>query len=255
VPPASVVAITAIVLFAAGLLVPASDLASNDRANATSATGAPAPVVKTDPYITARKHGTPVALLRRPTALRAAPNARGARLASLRRRTEWHSPRVFPVVGRRGGWVRVIATELRNGKRGWIRLADTKLLANPWSIGVDLSARRVTVRRHGRVVRSFPVAIGRPGNETPTGSFAVTDKLHLTGGNSAAYGCCALALSGHQPKIAQGWTGGDRLAIHATRLIGTIGTAASLGCLRARDEDARYVLKHAWLGTVVRIRR
>src|SRR3954468_19515956 len=105
-------------------------------------------------------------------------------------------------------------------------------------------------------MRRFPVAVGQAATPTPLGRFSVTDKLKLTGAGpgSSAYGCCALALSGHQPHIVQGWTGGDRLAIHATHLLGTIGTAASFGCLRARDEDARYVVKHAWLGTVVEIR-
>jgi lipoprotein-anchoring transpeptidase ErfK/SrfK len=81
----------------------------------------------------------------------------------------------------------------------------------------------------------------------------VTDKLELMGG-TAAYGCCALALSGHQPHIAQGWRGGDRLAIHGTSEPGTIGKAASLGCLRARNRDAYWVVKHVFLGTVVEIR-
>ena len=51
-------------------------------------------------------------------------------------------------------------------------------------------ARRLTLRREGRAVRSFPVAVGRPGTETPTGRFAVTDKLHPDDPGSP-YGCCA----------------------------------------------------------------
>jgi lipoprotein-anchoring transpeptidase ErfK/SrfK len=104
------------------------------------------------------------------------------------------------------------------------------------------------------VVRRFNVSVGKPSTPTPLGRFAVTDKLELTGG-SQAYGCCALALSGHQPHIAQGWRGGDRLAIHGTRQARTIGTAASFGCLRALDRNARWVVKNVFLGTVVEIRR
>ena len=54
-----------------------------------------------------------------------------------------------------------------------------------------------------------------PGDGDPTGRFAVTDKLHPDDPGSP-YGCCALALSGHQTKLIDGWPGGDRLAIHAT---------------------------------------
>jgi lipoprotein-anchoring transpeptidase ErfK/SrfK len=128
-----------------------------------------------------------------------------------------------------------------------------KLLANPWRLRVDLSARTVTVLRHGRVARRFPVAVGKPSTPTPTGRFAVTDKLEISGG-SPAYGCCALALSGRQPRIEPGWQGGNRLAIHGTRLPQTIGHPASFGCLRALRRDARWVIDHVYLGSVVTIR-
>ena len=59
------------------------------------------------------------------------------------------------------------------------------------------------------------VAIGRPGSETPTGRFAVTDKLAGTN-YGPYYGCCVLALNGHQPNTPPGWQGGNRLAIHGT---------------------------------------
>jgi lipoprotein-anchoring transpeptidase ErfK/SrfK len=245
--------IVAIALFVAALTVPASDLASSDPGTAT-ATGATAPPAHADAYTAVQRRGAPVAVILRRTVLRAAPRPDGRRLATVGRRTEWRSPRVLAVVGRRGQWLRVIATELRNGHRAWIPMSNANLEANPWAIAVDLSARRATVRKRGRVVRRFTVAVGRGDTPTPTGRFSVTDKLHLTGSASSAYGCCALALSGHQPKISQGWRGGDRLAIHGTQLTSTIGSAASLGCLRARDEDARYVVKRAWLGTIVEIR-
>jgi lipoprotein-anchoring transpeptidase ErfK/SrfK len=109
------------------------------------------------------------------------------------------------------------------------------------------------VYRHDRLVRRFRVAVGALATPTPTGRFAVTDNLAMDAG-SAAYGCCAVALSGHQPRIASGWSGGDRLAIHGTQLVNTIGTTASHGCLRARDADARFLIHHLWLGTVVTIR-
>jgi len=103
-------------------------------------------------------------------------------------------------------------------------------------------------------VRRFPVAVGSPSTPTPTGRFAVTDKL-LTGDASSPYGCCILALSGRQPRTPQGWGGGDRLAIHATPLEETIGTAASLGCLRAAGRVMRRLVATVPLGTVVTIRR
>jgi lipoprotein-anchoring transpeptidase ErfK/SrfK len=83
--------------------------------------------------------------------------------------------------------------------------------------------------------------------------FAVTDRL-TTGNPSGPYGCCVLALTGHQPNLPQGWGGGDLLAIHATPAEQTIGQAASLGCLRATNAVMRLLLRAVPLGTRLRIR-
>ena len=93
----------------------------------------------------------------------------------------------------------------------------------------------------------------RPGSETPTGRFAVTDKL--SGPRFGPYyGCCILALNGKQPNLPAGWQGGNRLAIHGTNSPGTIGAAASAGCLRAGDADLRLLMRRVPLGTPVFIR-
>jgi lipoprotein-anchoring transpeptidase ErfK/SrfK len=193
-----------------------------------------------------------VAVLTRRTVLRATPGGRA--IAKLRRRTEFGTPTVLAALQERGNWLRVLATELPNGRSGWIPASAAGVVASPWSIRVDLSRRTLTARRRGKVVRRFSVAIGKPSTPTPTGRFAVTDKLDFIGG-SQAYGCCAVALTGRQPHIEPGWSGGTRLAIHGTRMPGTIGQAASFGCLRARDADVRWLTRRVYLGSIVTIRR
>jgi hypothetical protein len=194
-------------------------------------------------YLTAR--------LRSPTVLRASPGGRA--LHRLGVRTEFGSRRILSVTARRAGWLTVIAPERKNGRVGWIPERRVRLASTNFSVHVDRSARRLTLRHAGRRVRSFPVAVGRPGTETPTGRFAVTDKLHPDDPGSP-YGCCALALSGHQTKLIDGWPGGDRLAIHATPNVETVGKAASLGCMRARTEDIRRLMRTVPAGTPVFIR-
>jgi hypothetical protein len=184
----------------------------------------------------------------RATALRAAPA--GRRVGVLRRRTEFGSPKVVSVLRRRGAWLRVVVPERPNSRPGWIRARATRPGAVDVSIHVDRSARRLTVRRRGRVLRRMPVAVGRPGTETPTGRFAVTDKLR-TRRSDSPYGCCAIALSGHQTRLLPGWPGGDRLAIHATPQPETIGKAASLGCLRGSTRDLQALLRIVPLGAPV----
>jgi lipoprotein-anchoring transpeptidase ErfK/SrfK len=188
----------------------------------------------------------------RPVRLRAAPGGRV--VGGILPRTEFRSATILPVVAQRDGWVGVISRELPNGRIGWIA-ANAGLVAyrTQWSVVASLSKREVVVRDAGHVMQRFPVAIGGPSTPTPTGRFAVTDKL-LTEDPSSPYGCCILALSAHQPNTPQGWGGGNRVAIHATDLPETIGSAASLGCLRAPAEEARRLVRTVPLGTVVTIR-
>jgi lipoprotein-anchoring transpeptidase ErfK/SrfK len=235
---------------AAASLTATDALDTKDAESATTPTGneTPGPTA----YQRARASGQPIAVLTRRTVLRSSPAGRP--LAKLRVRTEWGTPTVLAAVAERGNWLRVMATELPNGRTGWIPASATRVLASPWRIRADLSQRSVTVYRGGTAVRRFRVAIGKPGTPTPTGRFAITDKLSFIGG-SAAYGWGAVALTGHQTHIEPGWRGGDRLAIHGTRQTGSIGLAASFGCLRARDADVRWLVHRTYLGSIVEIRR
>ena len=117
-----------------------------------------------------------------------------------------------------------------------------------------LSRPRVELRRGEKVTERIAVAIGRSGSSTPTGRFTVTDKLN---GRSLSpyYGCCVLALSGTQPNLPPGWSGGNRLAIHGTDGPDSIGDASPAGCLRAADSDLRRLMRRVPLGTPVEVRR
>jgi hypothetical protein len=169
--------------------------------------------------------------------------------------TEFGSPRSLGVVRRKGRWLGVTLPELGNGRLGWVdrTAGGVRTVPTRVSVVVDLSARRLVVRRGRRVEDVVRVSIGRPGASTPTGRFAVTDKL-AGSRYSASYGCCILALSGHQPHLPAGWTGGDRLAIHGTGGGEPIGSASSAGCLHAADSDLRRLMHDVPLGAPVTIR-
>jgi lipoprotein-anchoring transpeptidase ErfK/SrfK len=170
--------------------------------------------------------------------------------------TEFGSAQRLGVVRRRGPWLGVTTASLPNGRLGWVhrRNASISLERTRWSIRADVSRRTVVLKRDGRAVRTLSVAVGRPGSPTPTGRFAVTDKL--SGGRFGPYyGCCILALSATQPNTPPGWTGGNRMAIHGTSDPSSIGAAASAGCLRAADADLRFLLDRVPAGTPVTIRR
>jgi hypothetical protein len=191
------------------------------------------------------------ASLTRPTVIYREPG--GARRMKLAARTEWKSPRVLGVVTQRGAWLGVQAPELRNGELGWIPREAARVDCVRWSLHADLSKRLLFVRRDGVTVRRLRVAVGRPGNDTPRGRFSVTDKLRVRD-PASVYGCCVLALSGHQTNLPASWPGGDRLAVHATKDTGSIGKAVSLGCLRADASQARWLINTIPLGAPIFIR-
>jgi lipoprotein-anchoring transpeptidase ErfK/SrfK len=89
-----------------------------------------------------------------------------------------------------------------------------------------------------------------PSAPTPAGTFAVTDRL-VTHDPTGPYGCCILALSAVAPHAIQGWTGGNRIAIHSTPETSSIGYAVSHGCMRLTLPEGRWLLAHIPLGTPV----
>jgi lipoprotein-anchoring transpeptidase ErfK/SrfK len=192
------------------------------------------------------------AYIRRPTVLYSRPG--GQRKLKIPARTEWGSPRMLSVVQQSGKWLGVLVPELANGEVGWLPERAARPGGVEWSIKVDRSKRRIKVRKDGHVVRKMKTAVGSPDHKTPTGRFAVTDKLRVRDGSSP-YGCCVLALTGHQRNLPPDWPGGDRLAIHSTTDLSSIGHPVSLGCMRVKPSQGRWLIKHIPAGTPVFIHR
>jgi lipoprotein-anchoring transpeptidase ErfK/SrfK len=189
----------------------------------------------------------------RALALRSRPS--GPVVAHVGSSTPFGSQRALGVVTtRRGRWLAVTEAGVGNNRVVWVdaqagglRYARTRL-----EVHLDLSGRTLSVRRDGVTIRRATVAVGRRGSPTPTGRFALTDKLSGPA-YSSSYGCCILALSATQPNLPAGWTGGNRIAIHGT-LTPDFGRAVSAGCPHARDADLRYMMRLLPLGTPVVIR-
>jgi lipoprotein-anchoring transpeptidase ErfK/SrfK len=179
------------------------------------------------------------------TLLHAAPESQRV-LARVGPRTVFGSPMRLAVVGTSGEWLAVISAALGNRVRGYVHGSKVRLVHVPVSLEVDRSSRWLRVWRMGQVLRKFRIAVGALATPTPRGRFAITDKLWNF--MPSIYGCCTLALSGHQTRLAPGWNGGDRLAIHAGS---GIGSAVSNGCLRASETDMRYLMELLPLGTQV----
>ncbi|HEY5427801.1 MAG TPA: L,D-transpeptidase family protein [Solirubrobacteraceae bacterium] len=194
--------------------------------------------------------GALVAAVNHDTVMRATPGGRA--FAKLATKTTFGSPTTVWVARLSGRWLGVVTPQGGNNRLGWIPAADASLGRVQWELKVSLSARKLTVLHGSRVMERYTVAIGAPANPTPTGRFAVTDRL-LTGDPAGPYGCCILALSALAPHAIQDWSGGNRIAIHSTPETSSIGQAVSHGCVRLTLPEGRWLIAHIPLGTPVYI--
>ena len=143
---------------------------------------------------------------------------------------------VLPVVGHRTGadgvrWLKVRLPGRPNNSTGWIRKARTMQSATSWHLVVDLSERRLTVYRSGRLVRTFSSVIGTAATPTPRGHFFVEETVALTRRHIG--GPYALALSARSYVLQEFAGGPGQIAVHGVWNVGGVmGSAASHGCVR-----------------------
>lgn len=128
-------------------------------------------------------------------------------------------------------------------------------LGNPQiRLVLRLAQRRVFVYRNDQQVASYPVAVGKPGWETPTGEFQIIQMVEnpvwenpWTGEVRQAGPDSALGL-----RWIGFWTDGkDTIGFHGTPTVNSIGRAASHGCVRMRNEDVVALFNQVEMGTVV----
>jgi lipoprotein-anchoring transpeptidase ErfK/SrfK len=186
----------------------------------------------------------------------AAPEA-GRRSGIYPGRTLWGGPSVFLVkqaIRDTDGvvWLQVLVPRRPNGGKAWVR--GTGFLVAPLHdrVVVDLSARRLTLFRDDKALRSFVVAVGASDTPTPQGDFFITVKLQPPA-ISKVYGAWALGLSGYSNVLDQFGTGDGQIAVHGTRGTWALGQAVSNGCIRMANSDIIALAKAAPPGTPVSV--
>ena len=166
-------------------------------------------------------------------------------------------PTVFGVLAERRDaacrvrWYRVQLPMRPNGLTGYVRAADVAIGAVDTRIEIDLSERRIDVFRNGRRVRSVAAAVGASLTPTPTGSYYVNQRL-VAPDPWGPFGPAALGISAFSP-VLQEWVQGGPIAIHGTNDPGSIGEAASHGCLRVRNDVLVWMFREILAGTPVEI--
>jgi hypothetical protein len=147
-------------------------------------------------------------------------------------------------------WYRVQLPLKPNGRVGYVRARDVKLVAVRTRIAVDLSARRLTYYRDGRALIRLRVGIGSTATPTPVGRFYVNQSFRED--PAGPYGPAAIGISAYSTVLTW-WAQGGPVAIHGTDRPWTIGRAASNGCIHVPNGVVRRLFRITPIGTPVDI--
>jgi lipoprotein-anchoring transpeptidase ErfK/SrfK len=148
-----------------------------------------------------------------------------------------------------GTWGRVELPYLWPRRDGWIPLGHLVRDQTFIHVDVDLSEHRVRMYKRDELLYTVPAAIGTSSSPTPPGHYVVTDRVPFPAGS--ALGSFAFGISGIQPHLPAGWSGGNQLAIHGTDDPSSIGTSASAGCVRVSEWALAHFEPLLRLGTPV----
>jgi lipoprotein-anchoring transpeptidase ErfK/SrfK len=165
----------------------------------------------------------------------------------------------LPVLGRTTDaagvrWLHVLLPGRPNGHAGWIRRSATTRAVTSWHIVIHTADRRVTVYRHGRLIRSFTAIVGKSSTPTPHGTFFVEESIELRPGDvGAPY---ALALSARSDVFQEFAGGPGQIALHGLANVGgVLGTAVSHGCVRLANAAMSWLVGRIGPGVPVTITR
>uniref|UniRef100_B8HNW0 ErfK/YbiS/YcfS/YnhG family protein n=1 Tax=Cyanothece sp. (strain PCC 7425 / ATCC 29141) TaxID=395961 RepID=B8HNW0_CYAP4 len=133
--------------------------------------------------------------------------------------------------------------------------ADQFLPEQSVKLVLRLQQRRVYLYQDDQVAASYPVAVGKPGWETPTGKFRVMHKVVNPVFENPFNGVVTPPGPGNPL--------GDRLIVfakvgnkgyagfHGTTNEALIGQAVSHGCVRMKNKDIRALFERIHVGTTV----
>jgi lipoprotein-anchoring transpeptidase ErfK/SrfK len=182
----------------------------------------------------------------------ARPDAAAARIGAVPTGSKYYG---FPIVAwveevsDNGRWGRVELPYTWPRREGWIRLTGLRRETTRVRVEVDLSAHLVTVRKFGKVLFRAPGATGASSSPTPVGEYFVTDRVPFSAGGYL--GSFAFGISGIQPRLPAGWSGGNQLAIHGTNNPSSIGRSVSAGCVRVSETTLDRLIPLLVYGTPV----
>lgn len=117
---------------------------------------------------------------------------------------------------------------------------------------VSLVDRKLAVIDNGVVIATFQVAVGAKFSPSPTGEFTIISRVS----NPTYYHRGTVIPTGKDNPVGTRWVGLNLkgYGIHGTNAPGSIGRAASHGCIRLRNRDMERLFTMLRVGDVVQIR-
>ena len=110
-------------------------------------------------------------------------------------------------------------------------------LSRSSQVFIALNSKTLSVYQDDALIKSYPIAIGKSSTPSPIGQWQVINKKILDG--STVFGTRWIGLSAAS------------YGIHGTNNPNSIGTAASLGCIRMYNQHVEELFPMVALGTSV----
>jgi lipoprotein-anchoring transpeptidase ErfK/SrfK len=116
---------------------------------------------------------------------------------------------------------------------------------------VSIPDRKIAFLKDGRVVKVYQIAVGKQATPSPTGKFHIVSRVQ----RPTYYHAGKVVGPGPRNPVGTRWMGLGYLGygIHGTNVPGSIGKAASHGCIRMRNRDVEELFELVQVGDPVEL--
>lgn len=159
-------------------------------------------------------------------------------------------PLTFMVVSTEKEWVEVQLPVRPNGSTSWVSIDEIELTQVDYSLKVSTADKTLKLYRGDELMETFPVATGTGGTPTPQGTFYLTELITPT---NDGYGPFAYGISAFSDKLNSFGGGPGQIGLHGTNDEGSLGQAASHGCIRLSNPAISQLSGLLPLGTPIKI--
>ena len=130
--------------------------------------------------------------------------------------------------------------------------APTRATSARRQVLVSVPDRKLAVIENGKVLRTFSVSVGAVGSPSPTGKFEIVNRL----ADPTYYHAGLVIPAGKNNPLGPRWVGFNKqgYGIQGTSAPGSIGKAASHGCIRMHNRDVVEFAMLVNVGDTVEIR-